>query len=117
MMRTLKLLVVILYVSLLLAAVWLLPQSQNLLAATGTANCPGGITVSCNAYRCVCTDNVGCTGYDASGNIIESQTKPCVVESSTAYAQLGSYNSTAAELPHLLGDDADVPSAGSWPTR
>lgn len=66
-----------LYIFLLLAVAWLLIKPIVAIAATGTANCGGGVTISCNAYRCDCRDNVGCTGYDSNGNVISSQTNAC----------------------------------------
>lgn len=68
---------VFLYVCLLLTAAWLLIMPAAVIAATGTANCGGGQVVTCEAYRCDCTDNVGCTGYDSNGNIVSSQTRQC----------------------------------------
>jgi hypothetical protein len=38
------------------------------LAATGTAKCPGGVTVSCAAYHCTCSDGLGCVADDGNGN-------------------------------------------------
>jgi hypothetical protein len=67
----------LLYVCLLVTVVWLLSLPPATIAAQGTANCPGGQRVSCNAYRCDCTDNIGCTGYDSNGNEVSSQTKSC----------------------------------------
>jgi hypothetical protein len=66
-----------LYVCLLLFAVWLLVKPQAVIAAEGSANCGGGVTVSCRAYHCDCIDGVGCTAYDASGNKIEGLSKSC----------------------------------------
>lgn len=45
-------------------------------AATGTATCPGGETMHCNAYRCDCMDNVGCTGYDQYGVVVSTKACP-----------------------------------------
>ncbi len=63
--------------SLLLTFVYLLLFPSISIAATGSASCAGDTTVTCNAYRCDCQDNVGCTGYDANGNIMSSQTHMC----------------------------------------
>lgn len=66
----------ILYICLFLAAfcyaVW---PTVTLAADSGSANCGGGRSVTCSAYRCVCQDNVGCTGYDSSNRVVED--KPC----------------------------------------
>jgi hypothetical protein len=40
------------------------------------ANCGGGRTVSCNAYKCICKPNVGCTGYDVNGTPVEEHLCP-----------------------------------------
>jgi hypothetical protein len=42
---------------------------------SGTAHCGGGKKITCSAYRCDCSDNVGCTGYDGSGNVVQDD--PC----------------------------------------
>lgn len=63
-----------LYVCLILTAVCLV-ATPVVLAVPNTANCGGGRSVSCSAYRCVCIENDGCTGYDASGNKVEDN--PC----------------------------------------
>jgi hypothetical protein len=66
----------LLYICLFLAAVCSLARPFVALASgPGSAYCGGGRSVSCSAYRCVCEDNVGCTGYDSSGNQVED--KPC----------------------------------------
>lgn len=77
----------LLYVCLLAAVFWVLSLPQAAIAAQGTANCPGGRTVSCAAYRCDCTDNIGCTGYDMYGNEVSNQTKSC--ESSGGGGSIG----------------------------
>jgi hypothetical protein len=64
-----------LYACLLLAVVWLLIEPPKALAETRSANCGGGRTVTCTAATCICTENVGCTGYDAQGNVVVD--KPC----------------------------------------
>jgi hypothetical protein len=74
-MRSIRPFVFFLLLFLLLGASWLPPQPLTVRAMTGTARCGAGRTVSCNAYRCVCQDNVGCTGYDAQGRIVENS--PC----------------------------------------
>ena len=97
-MRSLKFLVMVLCFVLFLAASCLPPPPTQLLAATGTATCPGGISISCSAYRCDCVDNVGCTGYDSSGNVVASQTKACAAESSIAYIRPDHDDSTATKV-------------------
>lgn len=104
--KILKLLAIILYVGLLLAAAALLPQHQKLTAATGTAKCPGGYVITCKAFRCECVDNLGCTGYDSNGKVIESQTTVCPNGASTAYARLGTYSISAAWFRRPPGDEA-----------
>jgi hypothetical protein len=71
---------VFLYAFLFLMAACLLTTPIS-IAATGSATCAGGTTVSCSAYRCDCQDNVGCTGYDSSGNMVSSQTHVCSSDS------------------------------------
>jgi hypothetical protein len=66
-----------LFVCLMLVFAWLVVQPPTTIAATGTADCAGGTSVTCNAYRCDCENNVGCTGYDSSGNVVSSQTHAC----------------------------------------
>lgn len=39
------------------------------------ADCGGGQVVSCNAVKCICKPNVGCTGYDVNGIPVEEH--PC----------------------------------------
>lgn len=62
-----------LFICLILAVVCLVAPPTVL--AGNTASCPGGRTVSCSAYRCDCINNTGCTGYDASGRVVEDS--PC----------------------------------------
>jgi hypothetical protein len=65
---------IFLYSCLLLAVVWLLIEPPKALAEVRSASC-GDRMVTCNAFRCVCEDNVGCTGYDAQGKVVSD--KPC----------------------------------------
>lgn len=67
----------LLRICMLIAIVSLLSVPTAVVAASGSAECPGGQTVSCAAYRCDCIDNVGCTGYDSNGNVMGGQTKAC----------------------------------------
>jgi hypothetical protein len=64
-----------LYLWLLLTAAYLVAAPVVLAGPPNIANCGGGRTVSCSAYKCVCIENAGCTGYDASGNKVEDN--PC----------------------------------------
>lgn len=64
-------------VCLVVAVVWELAAPAVAVAASGSAKCGGGVTVTCIAYRCDCQDNVGCTAYDAQGNVISSASKQC----------------------------------------
>jgi hypothetical protein len=50
----------------------ILPQSIN----RQSVDCGGGRGVSCHAYRCECVENVGCTGYDSQGRVVEDITCP-----------------------------------------
>lgn len=68
-----------LYICLLVAVALLIVIPSTVLAATGTATCAGGTTVSCSAFKCVCTDYSGCTAYDASG---KKEDIPCPAPSS-----------------------------------
>lgn len=38
-----------------------------------TASCAGADSVSCSGYRCESTNNVGCTCYDRSGKVEDTQ--------------------------------------------
>lgn len=62
-----------LYLSLMLAVLSFMMTPPVL--ASRTANCGGGRTVACTAFRCICQDNIGCTGYDAQDRVVED--KPC----------------------------------------
>lgn len=75
-MRSRPLSLAILYACLLLTPVLIwLTATRNVAAETGSASCGGKRTVTCNAYRCVCIDNSGCTGYDIRGNVVQDE--PC----------------------------------------
>lgn len=54
-------------------------QSNSSLTNQGpsakVADCGGGRVVSCTAYTCICEPNVGCTGYDVNGTLV--QERPC----------------------------------------
>jgi hypothetical protein len=76
-MRACSTSLIVFYLCLLLAATWLLVKPLTVFAATGSAKCGSGPTVTCNAFRCDCTDNVGCTGYDEDNHVILSQTRDC----------------------------------------
>lgn len=39
--------------------------------ATGNAICADGTTISCQAMKCSCIDNVGCRGYNSLGELIK----------------------------------------------
>ena len=65
------------YLCLLFAIVLLIITAPTALAATGTARCGDNSTITCNAYQCDCEDNVGCTGYNQNGEVIQSQTNSC----------------------------------------
>ena len=65
---------IVLCVSLVLAGVGLF-KPPTVLAESGSANCGGGRTVYCSAYRCVCINNVGCTGYDSQNRVVSDN--PC----------------------------------------
>jgi hypothetical protein len=67
----------LLYACLLFAIALLMIKPFVSIAATGTAKCAGHDDVSCSAVRCDCQDNVGCTGYDENGHVIESQSPQC----------------------------------------
>lgn len=69
-----------LYVCVLLIVACLATAPAVLASPGNTANCGGGRTVSCSAYRCVCIDNTGCTGYDTSGKKVEDNPCPAVNE-------------------------------------
>lgn len=56
-----------LYICLLVAIALLIVVPPAVLAATGTATCADGSKVSCDAFKCTCTDFSGCTAYDPSG--------------------------------------------------
>ena len=62
------------YVCLASVILWVV-DSTTATAASGSASCGGGAKVTCQAYRCVCQDNVGCTGYDAQGRVVSDS--PC----------------------------------------
>ncbi len=49
--------------------------NQGRSRGNNTADCGGGRTVTCSAPRCFCLDNVGCTGYDAQGQVVTDS--PC----------------------------------------
>lgn len=74
-MKSCPISLIVLYACLVLAVILLVKPLTTLAEGTGSAHCGGGRTVTCNAYRCECQDNVGCTGYDAQGNVILN--KPC----------------------------------------
>ncbi len=67
----------LLYAGLLFAIALLMIRPFVSIAANGTAKCAGHEDVSCSAFRCDCTDNIGCTGYDENGHEIQSQSPPC----------------------------------------
>ncbi len=52
---------------LVVATAYLLTTPPTASAATGTADCGGGITATCSGEICSCTDNVGCTSVDRNG--------------------------------------------------
>lgn len=79
-MKSCPRLVIFLYICLFAAVVWLASTTTTVMAATGTAECGGGQVIYCSAYRCDCQNNVGCTGYDPNGSIIESQSGKCKSE-------------------------------------
>ena len=68
---------VVLCICLAVAILWQLIAPVAAVAASGSANCGGGVSVSCLAYRCDCRDNVGCTAYDSRGNIVSSESNQC----------------------------------------
>jgi len=39
-------------------------------AASGSANC-GSHVVTCSAFRCDCSDSIGCIGYDEQGRVTQ----------------------------------------------
>ena len=59
--------------TLLGVSCWLLVNPLTALAATCTATCEGGRTVTCRGESCTATDGVGCSG---TINGIETRT-PC----------------------------------------
>lgn len=54
--------------SLVAITSWLLLTPTPALAATGTANCSGGQTVSCSADACWCFDGYGCDACNKQSN-------------------------------------------------
>jgi hypothetical protein len=67
----------VLYACILFAVALLMINPRVSVAATGTAQCAGGTSVSCSAYHCDCENNVGCTGYDSNGAVVEGQSPQC----------------------------------------
>ncbi|HEX8282246.1 MAG TPA: hypothetical protein VF588_02785 [Pyrinomonadaceae bacterium] len=55
---------------LLVVALLMLVYPEAIFAAGGYAKCSNGSRVGCSGYRCVCTDNAGCTEYDQYGRIV-----------------------------------------------
>jgi hypothetical protein len=64
-----------LYICLALWAASLITPPAVLALETKSAGCGGGRTVSCSAFRCVCQENIGCTGYNSDGQVV--QDSPC----------------------------------------
>ena len=81
-MKSLSLSHLLLYVCLILAVIFLV-EPPITVAATGSADCGAGRTVTCSGvYKCVCEDGVGCTGYDMYGNPV--QDRPCPADGAIA---------------------------------
>jgi len=53
---------------LVVATAYVLLLATPVLAATGTATCKNAPSVTCAAYRCNCSDGIGCLEEDANGN-------------------------------------------------
>lgn len=54
------------FLVLLTAVALTYPVSAS--AAWGVATCKNGSTITCTAYKCDCTDGLGCVAYDSKGN-------------------------------------------------
>jgi uncharacterized protein involved in propanediol utilization len=54
----------------LVGTTYLVSNPVRVYASEVSADCADGTKVTCRAYRCMCTDGHGCTGWDLDGNVI-----------------------------------------------